>query len=75
MTEQRQFKPQDVGNELLDTLGAVWKWLVLVAAIAVGTCLGLILFGFVVMELGFGHQPQDVDRYPFVSPPTSIRSP
>jgi hypothetical protein len=50
MTEQQRIRAQDVGNELFDALGAIWRWVVLVAAIAVGTCIGLILFGMLVLN-------------------------
>ena len=50
MNERQPISPQDVGNELLDALGAIWRWLVLVAAIAVGTCLGITLFVLLVIK-------------------------
>jgi hypothetical protein len=51
VNEQQNTPAQDVRESLLngldavmDSLAALTRWLVLVAAIAVGTCLGITLF-------------------------------
>jgi hypothetical protein len=40
VSEQQRITAQDLGDELPNLVAAIWRWLVLVAAIAVGTCLG-----------------------------------
>lgn len=50
MTEDRNIRSQDVSDSFFDLLAAVWRWLVLVAAIAVGTCLGITLFAILVLN-------------------------
>jgi hypothetical protein len=62
---QQRVNPADVGNEALDVLGAVWRWLVLVAAIAVGTCLGITLFVMLVMDrVGQEMRQVNLDQFP-----------
>ena len=55
---------REVSDEFFDGLAAIWRWLVLVAAIAVGTCLGITLFVVVVMGL-VANQMGDVHLGPF----------
>lgn len=50
MSTRQQITPADVGNEILDFTAKLWRWLVLVAAIAVGTCLGMTLFVLLVLN-------------------------
>lgn len=40
MSEQQRITAQDIGDELSNLVAAIWRWLVLVAAIAADTCLG-----------------------------------
>jgi hypothetical protein len=61
---------QVVGESALDLLSALWRWLVLVAAIAVDTCLGVTLF--VVLVLGvIRDKMHDVDVTPFTTTTTT----
>lgn len=40
-----------LGDALADILVAIWRWIALVAAVAVSTCLGITLFVVLVMGL------------------------
>jgi hypothetical protein len=42
--ERQPTRSQDVGKDAFNAMAALRRWLVLVAAIAVGTCLGIALF-------------------------------
>lgn len=50
MTAQPQSARADVGDAFFDVLAAIGKWVAQVAAIAIGTCLGIILFLMVARE-------------------------
>lgn len=50
MTAQPQSARADVGDAFFDVLTAIGKWVAQVVAIAVGTCLGIILFLMVARE-------------------------
>jgi len=65
MSEPQRVNAQDVGNELLDGLGAVFRWLSLVAAIAVGTCLGITLFILVVIDQVSDEMKEDFGPHSF----------
>lgn len=72
MTAQTQSARADVGDAFFDVLAAIGKWLVQVAAIAIGTCLGIILFLMVAREYA-GDKLDDVNlRY---LDPSSTSSP
>lgn len=58
--EQQRIKARDVGDDAIDALERIGKWLLKVATIAIGTCLGLLLFVFVVVYW-MGYQLRDVD--------------
>ena len=51
-------------------LSALWKWLLLVAAIAVGTCLGITLFVVLMMGLIAGKM-HDMNVSPFTTTTTT----
>ena len=57
---QQGIKARDVGDEAFDALERIGKWLLKVATIAIGTCLGLLLFVFIVVYW-MGYQLRDVD--------------
>jgi hypothetical protein len=69
VSEQQRITAQDVGDELLDAMAAIWRWLVLVAAVAIGTCLGITLFVVLVMGLIAGRM-HDVNFSPFTTTTT-----
>ncbi|CAM3959919.1 hypothetical protein H7J08_23340 [Mycobacterium frederiksbergense] len=73
MTEQRQFAPANVGESIFDGIAAIAKWLALVAAIAVGTCLGIILFLMVAREYASDKLDQ-LDFRQLSPPPSSSQS-
>jgi len=59
MTTEQRVTARDIGNQLEDGIVAIFRWLALVAAIAVGTALGLYLF-FKVLSIEMRHDMQDV---------------
>lgn len=70
MTQQRQSARSDISDSIFDVLTAIWKWAALVAAIAVGTCLGIILFLFVAREYA-GNKLDQLDLRDLSPSPTS----
>ena len=73
MSERQRITAQDIGGELLGAAAAIWRWLVLVAAIAVGTCLGITLFVMLVAGL-IANKMHDVDFNPFTTTTTPTPS-
>lgn len=62
---------EDVGNAFGDAIEGLWRWLLLVAAITIGTCLGITLFVLLVLGL-IKDKMRDVNVNPF---PTTTTSP
>ncbi|SDE23075.1 hypothetical protein SAMN04488581_3626 [Mycolicibacterium neoaurum] len=73
MDQQPQSARSDIGESVFDLLTAVAKWLALVAGVAVGTCLGIILFLMVAREYA-GNKLDDLDLRNLNPSPTSSPS-
>jgi hypothetical protein len=72
-TPQRQpIRAQDVGEEVFNATATLWRWLVLVAAIAVGSCLGIALFAMVAVLISAGTGTHAVIHFtPFTTTTTA----
>lgn len=70
MTQQPQSNRSDIVESFFDALTGIGKWLALVAGVAVGTCLGIILFLMVAREYA-GNKLDELDFRDLSPSPTS----
>jgi hypothetical protein len=69
--ERQPIRAQDVGEEASNAMAALWLWLVQVAAIAVGSCLGIALFVMVAFLISAGTGAHGVIHFtPFTTTTT-----